>query len=73
MKMAKVISMKVELKNKNILNLVTAVDPVVTTEMVFRMAGMPGRIIKSSETKIMPLPQALAHSMKLQRKLGIVR
>ena len=73
MKMAKVINMKVELKNKNILNLVTAVDPVVTPEMVFRMAGMPGRIIKSSETKTMPLPQALAHSMKLQRKLGIIR
>ncbi len=73
MKMAKIISMKVELKNKNILDLVTTVDPIATPEMVFRMVGMPGRIIKSEETDIMPLPLALARSMKMQRKLGIVR
>ena len=69
---AKVITMKVELKKNRILELVTTVDPIVTPEMAFRMYGLPGRIIKSEETNVMPLPFALAHSANLQRKLGCI-
>ena len=36
-KMAKVITMKVELNSKYFMNIVTTVDPIVTAEMAFRM------------------------------------
>ena len=72
-KLAKVITMKVELNKNRIMELVTTVDPIVTPEMAFRLYGLRGRIIKSEETNVMPLPFALAHSANLQRKLGIIR
>lgn len=71
-KMAKVITMKVELNKNHILDLVTTVDPIVTPKMVFSMYGLRGHIIKSEETNTMPLPFALAHSYNLQKKLGII-
>ena len=71
-KMAKVITMKVELNKNHILDLVTTVNPITTPEMVFYMYGLRGRIIKSEETNTMPLPFALAHSFNLKKKLGII-
>ena len=39
-KMAKVITMKVELNKNHILDLVTTVDPIVTPKMVFSMYSL---------------------------------
>ena len=70
LKMAKVITMKVEMNSKYFMNIVTTVDPIVTPEMAFRMYGLKGRIIKSEETNVMPLPVALLHSANLQKNMS---
>ena len=72
MKMAKVITMKVELDKNRIVELVTTVDPIVTVEMVFRVYGLRGRIVKSEETNVMPLSFALDCAYRQRNMLGIV-
>ena len=72
MKMAKVITMKVELDKNRVMELVTTVDPIVTVEMVSRVYGLRGRIVKSEETNVMPLPFALDCAYRQRNMLGIV-
>ena len=71
-KMAKVITMKIELNETYIMVLVTTVDPIVTPQAVYRMYELKGRVIESEESNVMPLPYALAHSYNQKRKFGIV-
>ena len=70
-KMAKVITMKVQIAENQMLVLVTTVDPAVTPEMTRVMYGIPGRVIKSEETNAMPLPFALGCACHQRKLLGI--
>ena len=70
-KMAKVITMKVQISKDLLLNLVTTVDPIVTPEMTKKMYGIPGHVIHSEETSTMPLPFALNCAYHQRKLLGI--
>ncbi len=70
-KMAKVITMKVQIAKDQLFTLVTTVDPIVTPEMTRAMYGISGRVIKSEETNAMPLPFALDCACHQRKLLGI--
>lgn len=69
---AKVINMKVQVSKKKFANIVTAVDPSVTPELLYRVCGLRGKIVNVEETKPMPLPFALFQSFRMKVKLGII-
>lgn len=70
-KMAKVITLKIQSGASYEFDLVTTVDPIVTPEMTKAMFGITGRIIKKEETMIMPLPFALDCARRQRKALGI--
>ena len=72
-KMAKVITVNIKMNRKQTMTIVTAVDPIVTPEMVCRMAGIRGQLVSSEVSNIMPLPMALDYSRNMQKKIGIIR
>ena len=69
---AKVITLKVQMSKKKFANIVTAVDPSVTPELLYRVCGLRGKIVSAEETKAMLLPFALFQSFKTKVKLGII-
>lgn len=71
-KMAKVITMKVELNSKYFMKIVTTVDPIVTPEMAFCMYGVGGKIVSVETTNVMPLPLALFESRRQLEKSATI-
>ncbi len=70
-KMAKVITMKALMHDGRMILTVSTVDPIVTPTMMKTMYGIPGQIINSEETEVMPLPFALYHASRQRDALGI--
>ena len=69
---AKVINMKVQISKKKFVNIVTAANPIVTPEMIYKMFHLSGKIVSAEVSKEMPLLIALFHSHRLKVKLGII-
>lgn len=71
---AKVIKMTVKLNKDRFATMVVTVGPAITPEMVYRMSGAPGKLMKTEVSEIMPLPAALLHSHKMRKQMrkGII-
>ena len=69
--MVKVMTLTLKISNMDLMKLVATVDPQVTSEMVLTMLNIDGIILETEETKVMPLPFALAYSHELRERFGI--
>lgn len=69
MKNAKVIKMTVKLNKDKFATMVVTVDPAVTPEMLYRMSGAPGKIVRTEGSEIMPLFTAMRYSHKMRKQM----
>ena len=62
MTMARVIGMKIKLRNGDKVKLVATVDPGITPGRYKSMLNIGGKMVKSRSSLAMPLPLALSYS-----------